>query len=320
MAHTVEPAVKEAQLSDEQLDRFSQNEFLVITNPQLSNEQLDRFDENGFLVVTDFVPPTALKDCREKLLRLFDERAGYDRGSFTDLVASSGEPDLIPLLHYPSNFDRSLRDAEVHKAALALARKVLGPEAQPSFEYAMLKRSKGGPTPWHQDESFKAEVRDGQRELTVWIPMQPATEQNGCLRYIPGSQNEGLLPHGSPGGDPTSHGLECTPDDPTRAVYAPVPLGGCVIHHMRTIHGGGPNITDGERMAYILLFETPGTGPVRETHSWLKEKQDPVDVRRSAWVRRGGWIIEGFQMLVRGELDWQRARNAFARIVQKKPK
>jgi ectoine hydroxylase-related dioxygenase (phytanoyl-CoA dioxygenase family) len=296
VAYTVEPAVKE---------------------PQLSSEQLDRFDENGFLVITDFVPTTDLKACREKLLRLFEDRAGYDRGALYDLVSSEGEPDRIPQLMFPSNFDRSLREAEVHRAALAVARRVLGPEARPSFEYAILKHSKGGPTPWHQDEAFKEGVSVGQREIAVWIPMQPATEQNGCLRYIPRSHKGDLLSH-SNGDDVTSHALQCKPDDTARAVYAPVPLGGCVFHDMRTIHGGGPNVSDGERLAYILLFDTPGTGPAAETFSWLKEKKDPPAVRRSAWLRRGGWIIEGLRMLGRGELDWPRVRNAFARIVQKR--
>ncbi|MES1202953.1 MAG: phytanoyl-CoA dioxygenase family protein, partial [Pseudomonadota bacterium] len=278
MAHTIEPAVKE---------------------PQLSKEQLDRFDENGFLVVTDFVPLAALKVCREKLLRLFEDRAGYDRGALFDLVSSKGEPDRIPQLVFPSNFDPSLRGSEVHKAALALARKVIGPEARPSFEYAILKHSKGAATPWHQDEAFKEGVRVGQREVTIWIPMQPATEQNGCLRYIPGSNKEALLTHFTPEGDLTTHALQCTPDDPARAVYAPVPLGGCVFHDMRTLHGGGPNLSDGERLAYILLFDTPGTGPAAETFSWLKDKKDPAHERYTEWLRRGGWIAEGFRMLRR---------------------
>ncbi|MGE3865618.1 MAG: phytanoyl-CoA dioxygenase family protein [Hyphomonadaceae bacterium] len=287
---------------------------LAAKEPQLTNEQVDRFDENGFLVITDFVPPEDLRDCRDKLLRLFEDRAGYDRGALYDLVSPTGEPGRIPQLMFPSNFDRSLRDASVHKAALAVARRILGPEARPSYEYAILKRSKGGPTPWHQDEAFKEGVSVGQREITIWIPMQPATEQNGCLRYIPGSNKGDLLPHASPEGDLTTHALQCAPEDADRAVYAPVPLGGCVMHELRTIHGGGPNMTDGERLAYILLFDTPPKGPSAETFSWLKEKQDPAHVRRDEWVRRGGWLVEGFRMMMRGELDWPRVRNAFARI------
>jgi ectoine hydroxylase-related dioxygenase (phytanoyl-CoA dioxygenase family) len=288
---------------------------LAVKEPRLSNEQLDRFDENGFLVLTDFVPPAELKTCRERLLRLFADRAGYDRGVLYDFVSSKGEPDRIPSLNYPSNFDRSLRDSVVHKAALAVARRVLGPEARPSFEYAILKHSKGGPTPWHQDEAFKKNVSVGQRELTIWIPMQPATVENGCLRYIAGSNKEALLNHFTPEDDPTSHALLCTPDDLSRTVYAPVPLGGCVMHDMRTIHGGGPNESDGERLAYILLFDTPGTGPAAETFSWLKDKKDPAHERHTEWLRRGGWIAEGFRMLRRGELTWPRVRDALARVI-----
>lgn len=286
----------------------------AVKEPQLSTEQLDRFDENGFLVIRDFVAPADLKETREKLIRLFDDRAGYDRGALYDLVSSKGEPDRIPQLMFPSNFDRSLKDAEVHKAALALARKVLGPEARPSFEYAIRKHSKGGPTPWHQDEAFKKNMTAGTREIAIWIPMQPATEQNGCLRYIPGSQKGELLTH-SNGDDVTSHALQCKPADADRAVYAPVPLGGCVFHDMRTIHGGGPNVSDGERLAYILLFETAGTGPEAETFSWLKEKEDPADVRHNEWLRRGGWIAESFRMIKRGELSWTRVRDALARVI-----
>jgi ectoine hydroxylase-related dioxygenase (phytanoyl-CoA dioxygenase family) len=40
-------------------------------------------------------------------------------------------------------------------------------------------------------------------------------------------------------------------------VACPIPAGGITIHHCRTFHYTGPNLTDQPRRAYILSFAVP---------------------------------------------------------------
>ena len=45
-----------------------------------------------------------------------------------------------------------------------------------------------------QDESYWLDLPD-KRALSFWVPMEAATEDNGCMWFVPGSQDGGLLPH-----------------------------------------------------------------------------------------------------------------------------
>ena len=50
----------------------------------------------------------------------------------------------------------------------------------------------GGVVAWHQDYSYWTRSTPMQH-LTAWIGLDDASEENGCLQYIPKSQNWGLL-------------------------------------------------------------------------------------------------------------------------------
>ena len=72
------------------------------------------------------------------------------------------------------------------------------------FRVAMLpsvRRSepagRGGATPWHQDEAYRADPNFAYNQVSFWIPLQHATEQNGCMQFIPGSKKGDLLTHRS---------------------------------------------------------------------------------------------------------------------------
>jgi ectoine hydroxylase-related dioxygenase (phytanoyl-CoA dioxygenase family) len=84
--------------------------------------------------------------------------------------------------------------------------------------------------------------------------------------------------------------LECVePFDPTQATVCPVPLGGASLHHARTLHGAGANVSAEPRYAYILAFR----GPVRPDPSfrgypWNQEKRTAAQNRKKTWENRGG--------------------------------
>jgi ectoine hydroxylase-related dioxygenase (phytanoyl-CoA dioxygenase family) len=113
----------------------------------------------------------------------------------------------------------------------------------------------GAATPWHQDEAYfnPAQIHNN---LSVWIPLQEATVENGCMQFIPGSHKE-VLPHHHIGHDPDVPGLEIDQIEPENAVACPIPAGGATIHNCRTLHYAGPNLSDIPRRAYVLIFGTP---------------------------------------------------------------
>jgi hypothetical protein len=112
------------------------------------------------------------------------------------------------------------------------------------------------------------------------------------VRYIAGSHRGPVLEHHSPNDDPRVMALECIGAfDPALAVECPLPPGGAVIHHCRTLHGSGANQTDLPRCAYILAFRGPvRANPEFRGFPWNVEKHTAAQDRRESWDNRGGAV------------------------------
>jgi len=264
----------------------------------LTAEQIAFFREHGYLRLECICPPEEVDFLREVYDRLFAEKVGREQGAQFDMVGldEEGKPQASPQIINPVFFAPELKNSIFRSNALAVARQLLGPETFWSFEHAILKPAGiGAPTPWHQDEAFRRDHPPGYREISIWMPLQVATEENGCLEFIPGTNRGLVLPHASPGGDPRVHALECVSGfDPADAVACPLPPGGCTIHHCRTLHHAGPNRSAIPRRAYIQGFELPmeGNPKLSPEFTWNAEKQTTNQLRKRAWRRRGGVLTE----------------------------
>lgn len=214
--------------------------------------------------------------------RLFAERAGWNRGDQFDL-AGTDEPDAkprLPQLMNPAIYAPELQKAGFRQAALELARQLLGEDAQPGDEHAILKPAEdGAETPWHQDQAYWDPAYEYDA-ISIWTPLQEATLENGCMSFIPGSHGRGILPHHSIGHDARVHGLETDEVERNVAVVCPLPAGGCTIHHCRTLHYAGPNRSRQPRRAYILTFRKPPERlAVPREFPWLAARRAARQVR-----------------------------------------
>lgn len=77
---------------------------------------------------------------------------------------------------------------------LAVARHFLGDDLLLKFNSVFLKPAKtGAATPWHQDNGL---WRDGEtKPFNFWMALDPATRENACLQFIPGSHQTEIVPH-----------------------------------------------------------------------------------------------------------------------------
>lgn len=223
----------------------------------LSDEQMDTFRRDGYVVVENLADPEEMESLRVIYDRLFTERRGWESGNLFDMVGDDSEKELsLPQMLWPSRYEPSLRTTKLAAGADRIARQILGPEAQNILEHAIMKPAfKGAATPWHQDDAFNRQGSGFVEQISVWMPLQDVTLDSGCMRYIRGSNHGPLFPHRSPKNDPRIHGLE-TQETPelTNCVSVPVPAGGAVIHHSRTLHSAGVNTSPGPRRAYVLGY------------------------------------------------------------------
>jgi phytanoyl-CoA hydroxylase len=110
--------------------------------------------------------------------------------------------------------------------------------------------------PWHQDNGVILPEADVATILTVWMPLNEATVDNGCLQVIPGSHRGDLFDH-----CPTDASLQI-PEKllPTeRATPLPMRAGSVLLMTQRTVHSSLDNITDDEvRISLDLRYQPIG--------------------------------------------------------------
>lgn len=222
----------------------------------LTTDAIQKFWEQGFLAVPQISTAQEIEWLCGVYDRLFAQRVGWDKGDFFDF-AGPDTPETAPVLPQllePTRYERLLTNTIFRTNALAIAKQLLGPSAELVFEHAMLKPPRiGAETPWHQDEAFYPVYSDYQ-SITVWMPLQPVDASNGCLEFIAGSHKGSVLPHRRLNNDPRIHGLEVHGVDIGQPVSCPLPAGGATVHHCRTLHHAGPNVSGAPRRAYALGY------------------------------------------------------------------
>jgi ectoine hydroxylase-related dioxygenase (phytanoyl-CoA dioxygenase family) len=229
----------------------------------LTTDQIAFFHREGYLTLPALTTAAEVERLQAIYDQLFAQKAGRDQGDHLDLVTTDEEDQepVLPQILNPAKYAPELVDTLFRANALAVARQLLGPTVQPGGDHAILKPAHTDvATPWHQDEAYWDADKEYQA-ISIWLPLQAATLENGCMQFVPGTHQQEVLPHHPIGHDPRIIGLEvdAVAHWASNAVACPIPAGGATIHHSRTLHYTGPNHSDQPRRAYILGFSIPPT-------------------------------------------------------------
>jgi non-haem Fe2+, alpha-ketoglutarate-dependent halogenase len=146
-----------------------------------------------------------------------------------------------------------------HPRVVAAAADILGPELLVDGTLLLCKHAFDGTfAPWHQDGHYSGWHMTPS--LTAWIALTSSTQENGCLRVIPGSHTASLHAHRTIIDNKTlsdySPEIEMEVDE-LRAVYVGLRAGEMSLHNNCIIHGSAPNRSGEERLGFVVRFVTP---------------------------------------------------------------
>lgn len=246
----------------------------------LTKEQVEFYKQEGYLVVQQIMPDHEIARMKEIYDRLFESQAGRKTGDFFDLGGrdENNKPKIAQMMN-PSKYAPELAEMtwQFKVNAAAIAKQLQGDKSFYRQDLAICKPPKSlTPTLWHQDAAYNEPFFDYDN-LNIWIPLQPVSDLNGCLHFIPRSHlSTDILKHHRP--DPKVEGIECLEVDLKKDVSCPLPAGGCTIHHARTLHYAGGNSTDEPRRAYILEYEVP---PIKRKTPHVYTWNDNRDTKRA---------------------------------------
>lgn len=224
---------------------------------RLTVEQIEFYHAHGYVSVDAVMPEGEIPVIREIYDRLFDPARSNASAGLQDLGGSGSTtaPAVLPQLLQPAKFAPELMDTQLVCNLKEIMQQLLGPNTPMVGDHAINKPPhNAAATPWHQDEAYWDPAKS-YSSLSVWVPLQPAATQNGCMHFIPDSHQLEIVPHRPIDDDPRKLGLEIEPNtvDLSSVVACELPAGGATIHSGRTLHYTPPNNSDDFRRAYIVM-------------------------------------------------------------------
>jgi ectoine hydroxylase-related dioxygenase (phytanoyl-CoA dioxygenase family) len=232
---------------------------------EISEEQIDYYQTNGFIVIEDFLSPGELEYWRETVMEAVTERGGKKMpGKDTKI----GEDDGIneDAEYFGKVFDQLLnlwqtndkvKELMIDEHIGEMAAKLSGSDGIRIWhDQALFKRPWANPTAWHLDTPFWS--FSDRKALSIWIALDDATLENGCLYFIPGSHKITTFAN-SPIGKNMDGIFQVYPQlAKTQPYVAKMKAGTCSFHNGLTVHGAGANMTPGFRRAMTCAYMPEG--------------------------------------------------------------
>jgi ectoine hydroxylase-related dioxygenase (phytanoyl-CoA dioxygenase family) len=226
-----------------------------IDRSRLSDDQVAFFHDQGYLPGVRILSDDQVDILRDELAVLMDP-SHPGRELFYEYNSNESRDPATVLFHALGAWRVSpaFHDLLWAPSFLIAASQLLDGAVRFWHDQLFCKPPKrGGVVAWHQDYSYWTRTRP-MAHLTCWIALDDATEENGCLQYIPGSHRWDLLPITGLSGQMNAIEDVLTPEQ--RAVFTPVsaPLrrGEAVFHHPLTVHGSGENRSGRPRRGAVI--------------------------------------------------------------------
>ncbi|MDX6202944.1 MAG: phytanoyl-CoA hydroxylase [Frankiales bacterium] len=244
----------------------------------------EHYREQGFALLGGALSPVEVAEVNAEALRLCRGELGEVAGS----AATEQETDEELLrrflcIHYPHKVSevalRVLTNPRIVDCLVA----VIGPNVK-AMQSMLFIKSEGKPgQAWHQDEYF---IPTRDRSLTgVWIALDDATIENGCLWVLPGSHRRGVL---YPARDQDDPRFDCSieaydfPYSPDQSLPVEIPAGTAVFFNGYLLHRSLQNSgRHGYRRAlanHYMSAESllPWRRPVDDEHMAIADYRDIV--------------------------------------------
>lgn len=162
---------------------------------------------------------------------------------------------------------------------------------------------------WHQDGSYWP--LEPMEVTTIWLAATASTRENGCLRLLPGTQNNRLLSRKEmidvkDGQNVLESGIHPSQIDDSEVVDLELAPGDVSVHNPQIIHGSEANESETWRIGLTLRYIPTSTRVMRENHPSILVRGRPDSGNNNEYVPRPVFDPEA-HMPFRGAEDWMGA-------------
>jgi non-heme Fe2+,alpha-ketoglutarate-dependent halogenase len=267
---------------------------------RLSDAQIRRYHEQGYLCPIRVLSP---------------EQAAVGRGQLESAEAANGGPLQGAMKQKPHLLFTWLDQLVRNQSVLDAVEGVIGPNIL-CWASSFFTKEANDPkyVSWHQDLTYwglePADI------VTAWIALSPSTPESGCMRVVPGSHKREVLPHIETFAEHNllSRGQEIQVEvDEHQAKDLILAPGEMSLHHVKLIHGSGPNRADDRRIGFAIRYvptyvrQTAGAEDsamlvrgVDADHHFLEEMPPSADLDEAALAEHATVTARAARILMRG--------------------
>ena len=232
---------------------------------QLTTEQIESYRSSGFLVIENFLSGDELEYWRKTVTTAVKERGGI---KIPGKEIKVGEADGIneDADYFGKVFDqlinlwqtdKGVREIMLDERLGKMAAQLAGVDGIRIWhDQALIKRPWANPTAWHLDTPFWS--FSDRNAISIWVALDNATLENGCLFFIPGSHKQTSFDKITIGRNMDGI-FDVYPQlKNSMPIAAPMKAGSCSFHNGLTVHGANANMTSGFRRAMTCAYMPDG--------------------------------------------------------------
>ncbi len=168
----------------------------------VDDAQVARYGEQGYLAVEQAIPEVMIDEAKAALADLVAGRNEQFNGLLYEASAKGRElaemseaerADLIRKVAGFVNHDDRLKALAEHQPLIDVVERLMGEPSKLTQDMALLKPPRiGREKPWHQDHAY-FNIPVDARVVGVWIALDEATVENGCMFLLPGEHREPIV-------------------------------------------------------------------------------------------------------------------------------
>ena len=211
------------------------------------------FERDGYYFPLDALDDQEVGVYRERLQEILD----------SDHASRLGNRGQINNLHV---FSPHVNEIIRTPAILDAVEQIVGPDILVWSTGIFVKPAHSASfVSWHQDLTYWGLSSD--RQVSVWLAFSPVNEENGCMRFLPGSHRHGQLPHEDIVDQENllTRGQRAVIDfDESESVRVELEPGQASLHHGHLLHCSGPNHSDHPRLGLVITYLSTS---IRQTKS-----------------------------------------------------
>ncbi len=203
----------------------------------LTNEQVQAYQRDGFLLVEYLFSPQEMQKWKDRVVQLLNDSTYKGKSGVQVWFHDQLPPDLLGLM--------------CDDRVVQILRQIIGENVEfLSVKTAFKTASTRFATPWHKDRFYWF----GTEKISIWLALDDATIDNGCLKLIPGTHKQEFQRRDVKDDESFERRILDSDVAGLPIVSVPVQRGGALFFSDATVHGSHPNTLGVDRWSFISTY------------------------------------------------------------------